>query len=187
MSKWIFRQSLNVSQVPESLILMIPAMNKEVERRSAIKQTDFNIIKSFTLIFLALAIIFFIDGCMPYYIPTPEHGYKDQKEVTKDMVEQLEPGTTTKNDVKLLLGNPSKAVTASFSGNLYCYCWTRTVGYYGFIGASGGSSDYSNEVLHMFCLEFTPDDKLKRFKHFESGWGKKNVYQQIEDWENEED
>jgi hypothetical protein len=30
-----------------------------------------------------------------------------------------------------------------------------------------------------------PDDKLKRFKHFESGGG--NVYQQIEDWENEED
>jgi outer membrane protein assembly factor BamE (lipoprotein component of BamABCDE complex) len=121
---------------------------------------------------------------MPYYIPTPEHGYKEQKEVTKDMVKQLEPGTTTNNDVRLLLGNSN---IERISGNLYCYYWIRKDGYYGVIGAGGGASNYSNEVLHMFCLEFTSDDKLKRFKHFESGWGKKNVYQQIEDWENEED
>jgi outer membrane protein assembly factor BamE (lipoprotein component of BamABCDE complex) len=145
-------------------------------------QTDFNIFKSFTLIFLALAILFFIDGCMPYYIPTPEHGHKGDKEVTKDKVKQLEPGTTTKNDVRLLLGTPEE-----IGGNLYCYYWIRTDGYYGYIFWGGGSEDHSTEVLHMFCLEFMPDDKLKRFKHFESGWGKKNVYQQIEDWENEED
>ena len=165
---------------------MIPAINKEVERGSAIKQTDFNIPKSVTLIFLALAILFFIDGCLPYYIPTPEHDHKGDKEVTKDMVKQLEPGTTTKNDVRLLLGTPEE-----IGGNLYCYWWRRTDGYYGYINVL----DYTNlsdvhrstEDLHAFCLEFMPDDKLKRFKHFESGWGKKTVHQQIEDWENEED
>ncbi len=102
---------------------MIPAINKEIERGSAIKQTDFNISKSFTLIFLALAILFFIDGC--YYIPTPEHGYKDQKEVTKDMVKQLEPGTTTKNDVELLFENIDRLGDrpAQMSGDsVYCYC-----------------------------------------------------------------
>ena len=174
---------------PESLILMMPAINMKVKMRSAIKQTDFNILKSYTLIFLALAIIFFIDGCIPYYIPAPEHGYEDQKAVTKDMVKQLKPGISTKDDVRLLLGNPSKALNASFSGNLYCYHWTRTDGYYGYI-ALWAYSNYpdehrSTEDLHMFCLEFMPDDKLKRFKHFESDGG--NVYQQIEDWENEED
>ena len=134
-------------------------------------------------IFNSLLISFIIVGCI--YVPTPEHGNSYMKEVTKDMVKQLEPGTTTKNDVRLLLGNPSKAVTASFSGNLYCYYWTRTDGYYGYIFWEGSSEDYSTENLHVFCLEFMPDDKLKRFKHFESGGG--NVYQQIEDWENEED
>ena len=137
--------------------------------------------------FLALATLFFIDGCIPYYIPAPEHGFELEKEVTKDMVKQLEPGTTTKNDVRLLLGNPSKAVTASFSGNLYCYYWTRTDGYYGYIFWEGSSEDYSTENLHVFCLEFMPDDKLKRFKHFESDEGMFNVHHQIEDWENEED
>jgi hypothetical protein len=160
---------------------MIPAINKEVERGSAIKQTDFNIPKSFTLIFLALAILFFIDGC--YYIPTPEHGYKDQKEVTKDMVKQLEPGTTTKNDVELLFENFFILMTGD---SVYCYYWTRIDGYYGYYGwLYSAHPDRSTENLHAFCLEFMPDDKLKRFKHFESGGG--NVYQQIEDWENEED
>ncbi len=177
---------------------MIPAINKEVKRRSAIKQTDFNIPKSFTLIFLALAILFFIDGCIPYYIPTPEHDYKSQKEVTKDMVKQLEPGTTTKNDVELLFENfaiwnwPAQMPGDS----VYCYYWARTDGYYGYIvlldipyAAGFTSSDVhrSTEDLHAFCLEFMPDDKLKRFKHFESDEGMSNVHHQIEDWENEED
>jgi hypothetical protein len=164
---------------------MIPAINKEDERGAAIKQTDFNIPKSLILMFLALATLFFIDGCMPYHIPTPEHGYKDQKAVTKDMVKQLEPGTTTKNDVEVLLENFAILMTGD---SVYCYYWTRIDGYYGvlWLGTDDSYSEHrSSEDLHAFCLEFMPDDKLKRFKHFESGGG--NVHQQIEDWENEKD
>ena len=134
--------------------------------------------------FLALATLFFIDGCIPYHIPTPEHGFELEKEVTKDMVKKLEPGTTTKNDVELLFENFAILKTGD---SVYCYYWTRTDGYYGVWWLMGDSySEHrSTENLHVFCLEFIPDDKLKRFKHFESDAG--NVYQQIEDWENEEE
>ena len=168
---------------------MIPAINKEVERGSAIKQTDFNIQKSLILMILALPTLFFIEGCIPYYIPAGEHGYKDQEAVTEDIVKQLEPGTTAKNEVILLLGNLDR-----IRGNLYCYYWRRTEGYWGVLWY--GTPDYGEsgriENLHAFCLEFMPDDKLKRFKHFESGEAEpfrafEGVYQQIEDWENEED
>jgi hypothetical protein len=108
------------------------------------------------------------------------------------MVKQLEPGTTTKNDVKLLFENIARLghrPDQMPGDSVYCYYWTRTTGYYGYLAlwdASSQSDEHSStEVLYVFCLEFMPDDKLKRFKHFESGGG--NVYQQIEDWENEED
>jgi hypothetical protein len=178
---------------PESLILMIPAISKEVKRKSALKRTDFKTPMSFSPIFLAIAMLFYIGGCIPYYIPTNEHGYKDQKTVTKDMVKQLEPGTTTKNDVELLFENFSSLMTGD---SVYCYYWARTDGYYGYIvlldipyAAGFTSSDVhrSTEDIHAFCLEFMPDDKLKRFKHFESDEGMFNVHHQIEDWENEED
>ncbi len=132
--------------------------------------------------FLALATLFFIDGCIPYPIPTEEHG----KAVTKDMVKQLEPGTTTKNDVELLFENFSilwHRPAQMTDDSVYCYYWTRTYGVW--LGNPSYSEYWNTEYLHAFCLEFMPDDKLKRFKHFESGEG--NVYQQIEDWENEED
>ena len=142
--------------------------------------------------FLALATLFFIDGCIPYYIPTNEHGFESQKAVTKDMLKQLEPGTTTKNDVELLFENIDRLGDrpAQMSGDsVYCYYWTRKDGYYGYIAlwdyTTVSDVHKSTEILRAFCLEFMPDDKLKRFKHFESG--ETSVYQQIEDWENEED
>ena len=124
---------------------------------------------------------------MPYFFPTPEHN-KLGEEVTRDMVEQLELGTTTRNDVRLLLGEPTYISGNLWSGNIWCYGWTRTIGYWGFVG--DGYSNHSLEAIHKFCLEFMPDDRLKRFKHFNSrnlDKRKGNIYQQIEDWENEED
>ena len=125
-------------------------------------------------IFNSLLILFIIEGCI--WVPTPEHGYSYQKEVTKDMVKQLEPGKTTKDDVRLLIGDPKMD-----RNGIFCYYWTRKDGYFAAYGGSAGST----EAEHAFCLEFMPDDKLKRFKHFESGWFKEDVWNQIYDWENE--
>jgi len=150
-------------------------------------------------IFILLLISFIIAGCI--YVPTPEYGYSYMKEVTKDMVKQLEPGTTIKDDVILLLGEPTYVEHNSYSTyvehgsysddeggdfeKFFYYRWIRKVGYWA-AGASGGST----EVQHSFCLEFTPDGKLNRFKHFERGEsifaGKKEIYEQERDWKGEE-
>ena len=125
-------------------------------------------------------LISFITGCI-VWIPTPEHGYSHMKEVNEDMVKQLEPGTTTKEDIRLLIGDhPSMDWRDDF-----CYFWQRKDGYW--FAAGGGDADAgSTEDENAFCLEFMPDGKLKRFKHFESGWFKKDVWDQIYDWEFEE-
>ena len=151
-------------------------------------------------IFNLLLISFIIVGCI--YVPTAEHGSSYRKEVTKDEVKQLEPGTTTIDDVILLLGEPlyvehnsdfTYVEHGSYSDDeggdfvkFFCYRWIRTVGHFNtFLGW------YERiDVQHSFCLEFTPDGKLKRFKHFETGEsiyaGKKEIDKQERDWKDEE-
>ena len=143
-------------------------------------------------IFSSLLISFIIAGCL--YIPTPEHGYSHTEEINKDIVKQLKPGTTTKNSMRRLFARPPsyEYPPDEKTGNkIVCYWWKRKDGYY--IGYDIGST----EVEHAFCLEFTPDDKLKRFKHFKSSWFGMTVYNyrtmqpttigdQIGDWANEE-
>ncbi len=139
---------------------------------------DFNILKFFTPIFLAIAALFYLSGCI-IFIPTPEHGYSNMKEVNEDMVQQLELGITTKDDVRLLIGEPAEE-----DNRFFTYWWKRKDGY--FLVAVSGGDHGSTKDLHAFCLEFMPDGKLKRFKHFESGWRKKEVFKQVRDWKDEE-
>ena len=144
-------------------------------------------------IFNSLLISFIIAGC---YIPTAEHGYSHMEEIDKDKVEQLEPGTTTKDDMRLLFGKPSENFTArknyslrtgiKTENTIFCYYWKRTDGYFPPYWV-GWATEKSTEVEHAFCLEFMPDDKLKRFKHFERHWRyPKKIDYQIIDWANEE-
>jgi len=114
-------------------------------------------------------------------------------EVDEDMEEQLKPGTTTKNDLILLLGKPSYEYLPDerTENTIVFYWWKRKDGYC--VGYDIGST----EVEHAFCLEFTPDEKLKRFKHFKSSWFGMTIYNyrtmqpttigdQIGDWADEE-
>ena len=142
-------------------------------------------------IFNLLLITFIIAGCI--YIPTPEHGYSHMDEINKDKVKKLKPGITTKDDMRLLFGKPSYEYLPDerTENTIVCYSWKRKDGYY--IGYDIGST----EVEHAFCLEFTPDDKLKRFKHFKSSWFGITIYNyrrmrpthlvdKIGDWADEE-
>ena len=131
-------------------------------------------------IFNSLLISFIIAGCI--YVPTPEHGYSHMEEINKDKVKKLEPGTTTKDDVRLLFARPFQYLTARTGNTILCCYWKRKDGYF----AVYGGEAVSTEVEHAFCLEFMPDDKLKRFKHFEDRWFNKDIWDQIKDWEFEE-
>ena len=134
-------------------------------------------------IFNSLLISFIIAGCI--YIPTREHGYSHMEEIDKNKVEQLEPGTTTKDDMRLLFGKPYEYFTArTGTGNtIFCYYWKRKEAY--IVGYFPDLID-SADAEYAFCLEFMPDDKLKRFKYFESHWYKKEIGLQITDWADEE-
>ena len=131
-------------------------------------------------IFNSLLISFIIAGCL--WVPTPEHGYSHMEEINKDKVKQLEPGTTTKDDMRLLFGKPYEYFAARTGNAIFCYYWKRKDGYFAAYGGAAGST----EAEYAFCLEFMPDDKLKRFKYFESQWYKREIGLQITDWADEE-
>ena len=143
-------------------------------------KTDLNTArKFFTLIVTAIAVLFYLSAC-GIWIPTPEHGYSHMKEVSKDMIKQLEPGITTKDDVRLIIWDPPHIE----KDDSFCYFWTRKDGYFVFgIPYTSAAKGGSTKEGHAFCLEFMPDGKLKRFKHFEDGWFRKDLPDQISDWE----
>lgn len=152
------------------------------------KQKKFNITNSFTLIFLAITSPLYFGGCIiPMYIPLPEHGYSHMQAVNHEMVKGLEPGTTTKEDVGLLLGGQ---VTSA--DRFYCHYWTRIDGYWGLALVVPGGGDMiedwqPTEDVHAFCFEFLTNSKLKRFKHFETSMFKKGMEERINDWKRKED
>jgi hypothetical protein len=137
--------------------------------------------KFFTVIFIGIAVNFYLSACA-IWIPTPEHGYSHMKEVNKDMLKQLEPGITTKDDVRLLIGDPPHIE----KDDSFCYFWTRKDGYFFVSFTPGYGKQGSTKDYHAVCLELVPDGKLKRFKHFEEGWFSKDIRDQIIDWENNE-
>lgn len=85
--------------------------------------------------------------------------------ISDEVMNLFTPGTTTRADVLLRLGMPAQRVEQD---RYFIYHWEATVGYifvgYGYSGAMG-----SNPNLHYLCFEFTPDNILKRYKHFEQG------------------
>jgi outer membrane protein assembly factor BamE (lipoprotein component of BamABCDE complex) len=149
-------------------------------------QADFNIPKFFTLIFFAIASLFYLGGCIAAYIPTTEHGYSHMKEVNEDMAKQLEPGITTKNDVRLLIGEPTVE-----DDRFFTYWWKRKDGYW-FIAGGAELDAGSTKDVHAFCLEFRANGKLKRFKHFEIDWRNNEYFsiqemnKQLRDWKDDE-
>ena len=102
-----------------------------------------------------------ISSCI--YIPTSDHGGESM--ISDEAMKFFIPGKTTRADVLLRFGKPIQ----SFEEDRYfLYHWEATVGYiffgYGYSGAMG-----ANPNLHYLCIEFTPDNKLRRYKHFEQG------------------
>ena len=117
-------------------------------------------------------------GCL--IVPTPGHGGVGV--VTKEAVELLEPGKTTRADVVLRLGDPAERLEWD---RFFVYKWQRIHGY--FIWAvpyvTLGAAPIEN--AHYLALEFTVDNRLKRFKFFDPalmfGDARRGVQQWIEE------
>lgn len=122
---------------------------------------------------LLIPVIIMIYGCV--YIPIPEHG----KSIIPDEVMRfLVPGKTTRADVLLRFGDPLQRLEED---RYFLYHWKTIEGYwvfgYGYSGAASPSKD-----LHYLCLEFTPENLLKRWKHFEGGFLWNHPEKQILEW-----
>jgi outer membrane protein assembly factor BamE (lipoprotein component of BamABCDE complex) len=119
-----------------------------------------------------------LSGCIIF--PTPSHG--GERVITKEAIESFEPGTTTRADVLLRLGDPTKRLEED---RFFVYQWKRTHWYWGiFLGnGAGGRFQYS----HYLGLEFTPDNRVKRVKEIDPWWfSPGDHYPQIKEWMAEE-
>lgn len=128
-----------------------------------------------------------ISGCA--YIPTPEHseefgflgqpaGMSGQVMISKDTINLLKPGKTTRTEVLLKFGNPTQRFQQD---RFFVYSWERISGYFlwSFGMCTGGCEPTFK--THSLCLEFTQDNLLRRFKHLKAGLFK-NMDELMSEW-----
>lgn len=137
-------------------------------------------------------------GCC-FYIPTPDIDVRSARGVVPDeVIESLKPGTTTRVDVLLFLGDadlvylgdpagvylehpdtvyletPSMADLGDPSSDYHqykdrfmVYYWAAEEGMFTSY-VPGIESKYVTKH-HYLCIEFDDANRIKRYKHFESG------------------
>ena len=122
-------------------------------------------VNSLVILTIFFMILLFNSSCV--YVPLPAHDLTSQKGVIDDeLIESLEPGETTREDLLLLLGAPD---TQYEHDRYFIYEWEATEG--AFVAAGGGGDFIVN--AHYFCVEFDEDNRIKRFGHFNSEIDKK--------------
>ena len=129
---------------------------------------------------LTLLMCCLIAGC---YMPMPESlpPYAARMgKVNQTTVQQLQTGKSTRVDVLLLLGAPSRILE---DDRFFIYDWSASTGVVAlpFLGAAGGIvTDFA------YCLEFTRGGILKRQQLIggRSNMFKGSTEQQVEEWTN---
>ena len=120
-----------------------------------------------------ISVIILIYSCA--YIPTPEHG---RGIIPDEVMNILVSGETTRADVLLRFGDPIQRFEED---RFFLYHWKIITGYVG-----GGGTMAPSEDLNYLCLEFTPENLLKRWKHFEGGLFWNHPEKQILEWMKDE-
>lgn len=116
-----------------------------------------------------------ISSCV--YIPTPEHFLVSERAVISNKaIKSLEPGKTTRAEVLLLFGDPTSRYDQD---RFFVYSWELIHGYLLVyqVGLAGGGTK-----LHYLCCEFTPENLLRRFKHFKGGTTFNDPTERMNEW-----
>ena len=125
------------------------------------KHLNGNQVNSLVMLTTIIMILLFNGGCV--YVPLPAHDLTSPKGVINDeLIESLEPGETTREDLLLLVGAPD---TQYEQDRYFIYEWEATESA---VVAAGGGGDFLFKA-HYFCVEFDEDNRIKRFAHFKSG------------------
>jgi hypothetical protein len=100
-------------------------------------------------------------GCI--IIPTPSHGGVGL--ITKETIDSFEPGKTTRADILLRLGNPAERLEGD---RLFTYTWEEVQAYiiYAVPYVTGGVAPLF--APYHLCLEFSPENRLKRVQVIKS-------------------
>jgi len=107
---------------------------------------------------VALALVVTASGC-PFFLPTPG---VHERGLSREAVRKIEPNTSTRADVVLLLGNPDERVE---DDRFFVYDWHETHAVLGFIVAAGGAANGIAVVFgenRVLLLEFAPDGRVVR-------------------------
>ena len=110
-------------------------------------------------VLIAAAGLVLLAGCV---FPLPEHGGTGAA-IPIEAVNKLIPGTTSRAEVLLALGEPSQRISED---RAFVYRWSRIVGFWGAgIGAAGDI-----EMPRRLCLEFDSNGILTRKDLSQPGW-----------------
>ena len=99
-----------------------------------------------------------LGGCI--IIPVPPYG---PGRIQRQVIDQIKPGETTREDVLLTLGPPTQRLS---DDRIFVYDWKQVVAWIGTGGiaggslAGGGSGDV--ESRHFFAIEFGSDGRVVR-------------------------
>jgi len=122
---------------------------------------------------LMVFVLLMIGSCV--YVPTHEHGVSM---IPDEAMDFFVPGKTTRTDVLLRFGDPAQRLEED---RYFIYYWLTTTGYIIIAaGTAGGVAEDRN--VNYLCLEFTPDNLLYRWKHFEEGYFGPHPEKQILEW-----
>jgi outer membrane protein assembly factor BamE (lipoprotein component of BamABCDE complex) len=93
-----------------------------------------------------------LNGCIPYYIPMPEHGLASGRAmVSEQQLRSIKPGVDTREDILMRFGDPSNV----YDGELiFVYNWERFTGVWGYATAFGGGEDYGVSEHQYFIVAF---------------------------------
>ena len=118
------------------------------------------------LIRILLPALSLLAGCVVVPLPHPAMLVKGVQ-LPERSTNPLQPGVTTRQDVLLTLGTPTRVEA---NERYYFYLWTTsTVAVaFGSIPPMAASADVPTEKWFV-CLEFGPDGRLVRWERFKEG------------------
>lgn len=108
-------------------------------------------------LFAIAAALLLVTGCV--ILPLPEHGGWGES-ISPDAIDKLVPGTTSRAEVLLALGQSSMEL---LDDHAYVYRWERNVGIFAMYGGDTGGIP----VPRQLCLEFDNNGILSRKEFFQ--------------------